>query len=212
MKATAKTKFAISAMLCIARQKNQHNKPITTLLYISEQHNISIPYLESIFVRLRKSNLVESHRGPSGGYSIAHELSSISILDIILAVESDNDDEDVSNIKKNKNLNENDEDIISTLASLMQNRVHAYCAKVSLKDLLSNFSKTTTKSDLNTEKNEKAKSIPRWMKMEEIAPSKYKDRRAKYNKPPDDNALAINSIFNIGFGINSVAAVKKPKK
>ena len=84
MKLTTKGRFAVTAMLDLAL----HNAtgPVA-LASISERQKISLSYLEQLFGKLRRRELVESVRGPGGGYNLARDAASVSIADIIRAVE-----------------------------------------------------------------------------------------------------------------------------
>lgn len=84
MRLTTKGRFAVTAMLDIAL--NETGRPVT-LTTISERQDISLSYLEQLFSRLRKNGLVKSVRGPGGGYRMAIDPKSISVSDIIRAVD-----------------------------------------------------------------------------------------------------------------------------
>ncbi|HSI23409.1 MAG TPA: Fe-S cluster assembly transcriptional regulator IscR [Methylophilaceae bacterium] len=84
MRLTTKGRFAVTAMLDLAL--NEVDRPVT-LAGISERQEISLSYLEQLFSRLRRNGLVKSVRGPGGGYRIAKPLDSISVSDIITAVD-----------------------------------------------------------------------------------------------------------------------------
>ena len=58
-----------------------------TLAGISDRQKISLSYLEQLFGKLRRSGLVESVRGPGGGYSLARKSNDVSVADIIVAVD-----------------------------------------------------------------------------------------------------------------------------
>jgi Rrf2 family iron-sulfur cluster assembly transcriptional regulator len=64
----------------------QHNGPVT-LAGISQRQKISLSYLEQLFGRLRRHELVESTRGPGGGYTLGKPMADISVADIIYAVD-----------------------------------------------------------------------------------------------------------------------------
>ena len=83
MKLTSKGRYAVMAMADLA--KTNANEPIN-LTEISLRQGISISFLEQIFLKLKKNNLVESSRGPSGGYSLAKSPEEIKLSSIIKAV------------------------------------------------------------------------------------------------------------------------------
>ena len=84
MKLSTKGRYAMIAMadIALSAQKN-----LVTLREISKRQNISMPYLEQLFVKLRRSKLVISVRGPGGGYKLARPSHQIRIVDILTAVE-----------------------------------------------------------------------------------------------------------------------------
>jgi Rrf2 family transcriptional regulator, iron-sulfur cluster assembly transcription factor len=84
MRLTTKGRFAVTAMLDLALQ---HGGGPVTLAGISRRQHISLSYLEQLFGRLRRHALVESTRGPGGGYTIARDLDKLSVADIITAVD-----------------------------------------------------------------------------------------------------------------------------
>jgi Rrf2 family iron-sulfur cluster assembly transcriptional regulator len=84
MKLTTKGRFAVTAMLDLAM--HGADGPVT-LAGISERQKISLSYLEQLFGKLRRRELVESVRGPGGGYFLAREAAQVSVADIVRAVE-----------------------------------------------------------------------------------------------------------------------------
>ena len=84
MRLTTKGRFAVTAMLDLALHGTQG--PVT-LSGISERQKISLSYLEQLFGKLRRRELVESVRGPGGGYNLARDAALVTVADIILAVE-----------------------------------------------------------------------------------------------------------------------------
>ena len=86
MKLTTKSRYAVTAMLDIA----YHNRgnPIS-LPEIADRQNISLSYLEQLFSRLKKSGLVESIKGPGGGYKLSKGADDIVISEVIQAVDED---------------------------------------------------------------------------------------------------------------------------
>ncbi len=84
MRLTTKGRFAVTAMLDLALHAS--DGPVT-LSNIAERQKISLSYLEQLFAKLRRGALVESVRGPGGGYNLARPLDQLSVADIIIAVE-----------------------------------------------------------------------------------------------------------------------------
>jgi Rrf2 family iron-sulfur cluster assembly transcriptional regulator len=84
MRLTTKGRFAVTAMIDLAMR---HGEGPVTLAGISDRQRISLSYLEQLFGKLRRHGLVESVRGPGGGYCLARELGEISVADIIQAVD-----------------------------------------------------------------------------------------------------------------------------
>ena len=84
MKLTTKGRYAVTAMLDLAL--HQAEKPIN-LADISKRQDISLTYLEQLFNKLKKNGLVESARGPGGGYRLAMDASEISIARVIFSVD-----------------------------------------------------------------------------------------------------------------------------
>ncbi|MCK5719065.1 MAG: Fe-S cluster assembly transcriptional regulator IscR [Thiomargarita sp.] len=88
MRLTTKGRYAVTAMLDLAL--NRDKGPIT-LADISRRQGISLSYLEQLFSKLRKQGLVNSTRGPGGGYHLNREAESISVAEIIFAVDENVD-------------------------------------------------------------------------------------------------------------------------
>ena len=84
MRLTTKGRFAVTAMVDLAMHQGKH--PVT-LASISQRQKISLSYLEQLFGKLRRHALVDSVRGPGGGYRLAQDMAQISVADIILAVD-----------------------------------------------------------------------------------------------------------------------------
>ena len=84
MRLTTKGRFAVTAMIDLALRA--HNGPVA-LAAISQRQQISLSYLEQLFGKLRRHELVESTRGPGGGYSLGRDMAEITVADIIVAVD-----------------------------------------------------------------------------------------------------------------------------
>jgi Rrf2 family transcriptional regulator, iron-sulfur cluster assembly transcription factor len=84
MKMSTKGRYAVMAMIDIGQ--NGTGMPVS-LNEISERQDISQEYLEQLFGKLRRAGLVNSTRGPGGGYTLAKALADIALADVILAVD-----------------------------------------------------------------------------------------------------------------------------
>jgi Rrf2 family transcriptional regulator, iron-sulfur cluster assembly transcription factor len=84
MRLTTKGRFAVTAMIDLALRQN--SGPVT-LAAISQRQGISLSYLEQLFGKLRRNELVESTRGPGGGYTLGRKAAEISVADIITSVD-----------------------------------------------------------------------------------------------------------------------------
>jgi len=84
MRLTTKGRFAVTAMVDLAMR--QTRGPVT-LAAISERQHISLSYLEQLFGKLRRRKLVSSVRGPGGGYRLAQPMQSVTVAEIVIAVD-----------------------------------------------------------------------------------------------------------------------------
>ena len=84
MKLSTKGRYAMVALADIALQPDGH---LVSLGDIAQRQSISLPYLEQLFVKLRRAELVKSVRGPGGGYRLAKSASDIRVVDILGAVD-----------------------------------------------------------------------------------------------------------------------------
>lgn len=84
MKLSTKGRYAVMAMADLASHNT--DKPVT-LAEVAERQDISLSYLEQLFGKLRKGDLVKSVRGPGGGYMLSRAPSETKVSDIIMAVD-----------------------------------------------------------------------------------------------------------------------------
>lgn len=84
MRLTTKGRFAVTAMIDLALRQD---KGPVTLAGISQRQDISLSYLEQLFGKLRRHAIVESVRGPGGGYNLARRPEDVTVADIIIAVD-----------------------------------------------------------------------------------------------------------------------------
>lgn len=92
MRLSTKSRFAVTAMIDVALREQQG--PVS-LAAISARHQISLSYLEQMFSKMRLQGLVQSTRGPGGGYSLGRSANAISVADIIGAVDKQSDQKDL---------------------------------------------------------------------------------------------------------------------
>jgi Rrf2 family transcriptional regulator, iron-sulfur cluster assembly transcription factor len=85
MRLSTKSRFAVNALIDLALREQAG--PVA-LAAIAGRQQISLSYLEQLFSRLKRDGLVESTRGPGGGYTLGRAASDISLADIVGAVES----------------------------------------------------------------------------------------------------------------------------
>jgi Rrf2 family transcriptional regulator, iron-sulfur cluster assembly transcription factor len=130
MRLTTKGRFAVTAMLDLALQ--DEDKPVT-LAGISERQGISLSYLEQLFSRLRRNGLVKSVRGPGGGYRVARDTRSISVSEIIAAV-----DEliDATQCGGKENCHDDRRCMTHDLWASLNTKILEYLSGVSLADLV----------------------------------------------------------------------------
>lgn len=84
MRLSAKSRFAVAAMIDLALREQSGPVPLNA---IGVRLQISLSYLEQLFSKLRQKGLVNSTRGPGGGYTLARSPQQISVADIISAIE-----------------------------------------------------------------------------------------------------------------------------
>jgi Rrf2 family protein len=84
MRVSSQVRYAVCGVFDLAY--NGHGEPLQVRV-IGERQEIPIRYLEQIFQRLRRANLVEARRGPHGGYRLARPASEITLRDVVEAVE-----------------------------------------------------------------------------------------------------------------------------
>ena len=84
MKLSTKGRYAMIAMVDLATLPADTLSPLSD---VSKRQKISLPYLEQLFVKLRRANLVTSVRGPGGGYRLARPASEIRIVEVFAAVD-----------------------------------------------------------------------------------------------------------------------------
>lgn len=131
MRLTTKGRYAVTAMLDLAIHEDQG--PIT-LAGISLRQGVSVSYLEQLFAKLRRSKLVESVRGPGGGYRLAGGPSAINVAQIIEAV---NDSMDATRCMGKGDCQDGDVCLTHYLWTDLSHRLRDFLGDITLADLVS---------------------------------------------------------------------------
>ena len=130
MKLSTKGRYAVMAMVDIC--KSSTGKPIA-LADVAERQEISLSYLEQLFGKLRRAELVKSVRGPGGGYLLARPSHELNISDVIMAV-----DEPISTTRctQSKGCRSDDARCLTHgLWEALRDQIYMYLASVSLEDV-----------------------------------------------------------------------------
>jgi len=130
MRLTTKGRFAVTAMVDLSMR--QTRGPVT-LAAISERQHISLSYLEQLFGKLRRAKLVNSVRGPGGGYCLARPTGGISVAEIITAVD---EPIDATQCAGKENCNDDKRCMTHDLWATLNEKVYEYLSSVSLADVV----------------------------------------------------------------------------
>jgi len=130
MRLTTKGRYAVTAMLDLAL--HYKDGPIT-LADISQRQGISLSYLEQLFSRLRKQELVDSTRGPGGGYRLSRDAHQIAVADVITAV-----DEKVETTRCGglSNCQDDKQCLTHDLWTELSSQIHSFLMGISLGNLV----------------------------------------------------------------------------
>ena len=130
MRLTTKGRFAVTAMIDLAMQ---HGSGPVTLAEISGRQKISLSYLEQLFGKLRRHQLVESVRGPGGGYCLAKDMAQLSVSEIILAVD---EPIDATQCGGKENCHDDRKCLTHDLWAALNERIFDYLGGVTLRQLV----------------------------------------------------------------------------
>lgn len=130
MKLTTKGRYAVTAMLDLALHYEQG---AVTLADIARRQGISLSYLEQLFARLRRRGLVESIRGPGGGYNLARDPDRISVAEIVVAI---NENIDTTQCGGEKNCAEDETCLTHYLWEKLSERIFEFLNGITLADLV----------------------------------------------------------------------------
>ncbi len=130
MRLTTKGRFAVTAMMDLALRGE--DGPVA-LAGVAERQSISLSYLEQLFGKLRRYKLVDSVRGPGGGYRIARPLERVTVADIIRAVD---EHLDATQCGGQENCQDEHRCMTHDLWSTLNAKMFEYLASVTLADLV----------------------------------------------------------------------------
>jgi Rrf2 family iron-sulfur cluster assembly transcriptional regulator len=130
MRLTTKGRFAVTAMVDLALR---HGGGPVTLAQISSRQRISLSYLEQLFGKLRRRCLVDSVRGPGGGYRLARDMAGISVAEIILAVD---EPIDATQCAGKENCRDEQKCLTHDLWATLNSRIFDYLEAVTLRQLV----------------------------------------------------------------------------
>lgn len=130
MRLTTKGRFAVTAMIDLGLR---HGTGPVTLAEISGRQKISLSYLEQLFGKLRRHQLVESVRGPGGGYCLARDMATISVADIILAVD---EPIDATQCGGRENCHDEQKCLTHDLWATLNEKIFSYLESVNLLQLV----------------------------------------------------------------------------
>jgi Rrf2 family iron-sulfur cluster assembly transcriptional regulator len=128
MRLSTRGRFAITAMIDLALRQTSTPVPLADL---AQRHRISMSYLEQMFAKLRQQGLVESTRGPGGGYTLARPAVAISVADIVGAIEDGASPQDANPRESSASAQAMTQDLWDAL----QTTVLAYLKTVTLQSL-----------------------------------------------------------------------------
>jgi Rrf2 family iron-sulfur cluster assembly transcriptional regulator len=130
MRLTSKGRYAVTAILDVALHAQIGPVPLAD---ISERQGISLSYLEQLFSRLRKNGLVQSVRGPGGGYKLGSEAHNISVGQVINAV---NESVDATRCGGNSGCQDGHQCLTHTLWSDLSSRIQEFLDGISIAELM----------------------------------------------------------------------------
>ncbi|MGD9871372.1 MAG: Fe-S cluster assembly transcriptional regulator IscR [Thauera sp.] len=152
MRLTTKGRFAVTAMIDLASREAEG--PVT-LAGIADRQKISLSYLEQLFGKLRRHNLVTSVRGPGGGYRLAREMAEITVADIIIAVD---EPLDATQCGGKENCHDAHRCMTHDLWSNLNRRMYAYLDSVTLDALVNR--RIQPDGDMAVLKNIRRRAMP----------------------------------------------------
>ena len=130
MKLTTKGRYAVTAMLDLALHAQESPMPLAD---ISQRQGISLSYLEQLFSKLRKKGLVDSARGPGGGYRLSRPAGNIAIAEVITAI---NENVDARRCGGMANCQNDETCLTHDLWTDLSNQIFVFLSNISLGELV----------------------------------------------------------------------------
>jgi len=130
MRLTTKGRYAVTAMLDLALHAKEGPVPLAD---ISQRQGISLSYLEQLFSKLRKQGLVNSARGPGGGYQLSRDAGAINVAAIVTAID---EKIDVTRCGGRGDCDEGEPCLTHTLWNDLSGQIYSFLSGISLGDLV----------------------------------------------------------------------------
>jgi Rrf2 family iron-sulfur cluster assembly transcriptional regulator len=154
MRLTTRGRYAVTAMLDLALHNG--SGPIA-LADIAQRQDISLTYLEQLFARLRRRELVSSARGPGGGYRLSKPIDQISVADVIAAVD---ESVDATRCGGAKNCHGKERCLTHDLWEELSHEIESFLGRISLGTLVARGTRTDGGPPESGSVEEK--SVPVW--------------------------------------------------
>lgn len=132
MRLSTKSRYAVTSLLDMVMHSDQG--PVS-LADISERQGISLSYLEQLFAKMRKNNLVVSTRGPGGGYRLSNDPANVNVSDIISSVD---EKLEVSNKDALPGAHNYEPCLTEQLWEELSDQISTYLTNISLADMINN--------------------------------------------------------------------------
>ena len=153
MRLTTKGRFAVTAMIDVALHGSRG--PVT-LAAVSERQRISLSYLEQLFGKLRRHGLVDSVRGPGGGYNLARAAGELSVAEIITAVD---EPIDATQCGGRENCHDDRRCMTHELWASLNNHIFSFLDSVTLAELVRQQEQRAQSSDVQVLQDHRRASV-----------------------------------------------------
>ena len=154
MRLTTKGRYAVTSILDLALHQNQGPIPLAG---ISARQDISLSYLEQLFAQLRRRGLVQSVRGPGGGYHLGKEPEAISVAEVIEAV---NETTDATRCKGAGDCQKGETCLTHHLWQDLSDQIRDFLGEITLQDLVTRQEIRTISSQQESRAEAEIPEIP----------------------------------------------------